>query len=106
MTTALKSFVSAALLAPALLSAPRGARAQDVFDRGIFAITHGQAEAGREEFSIRSSTSRGGSAFLAVSTVRMGGREVQRALEVSRDYLPLSYQETESSGGRIVSRIS
>ncbi len=92
-----------ALLALAPLSA---ARAQDVYDRGIFVIMRGQAEAGREEFSIRSSTSRGAPAFLAVSTLRMGGREVQRALEVSHDYLPLSFQQTESSAGRIVSRIS
>ena len=91
----------------ALLAAwPAAARAQDVFDRGIFVIMHGQAEAGREEFSIRASTSRGAQAFLAVSTVRMGGHEVQRALEVSRDYLPLSFQQTESSAGRIVARIS
>ncbi len=85
---------------------PAAARGQDVYDRGIFVIRHGAAEAGREEFSIRSSTSRGAQAFLAVSTLRMGGREVQRALEVSRDYVPLSLQQTESSGGRIVARIS
>ena len=89
----------------AALAVPQ-ARAQDVLDHGVFVIRHGNAEAGREEFSIRTSTSRGAAAFLAVSTVRMGGREVQRALEVSRDYLPLSLQQTESAGGRVVSRIS
>ncbi len=94
------------LLLAVALTVPCTAAAQDTYDRGIFVIRHGNAEVGREEFSIRASTSRGAQAFLAVSTIRIGGREVQRALEVSRDYLPLSLQQTESSGGRVVSRIS
>lgn len=100
-----------ALAAPLCLTLVMGAAAvplaaQESFDRGVFALTHENAEVGREEFAIRSGTTRGGPGFLAVSTLRTEGREVQCALEVARDYVPVSFQQTTTAGGRVVSRIS
>lgn len=93
----------ACFLAAAL--APRLA-AQDTYDRGVFVVTRDGEEVGREEFAITASTTHGAPGFLAVTTYRADGREVQRALEVSSDYVPTSYQETETAGGRVVSRVS
>ncbi len=86
--------------------APARAPAQELFDRGVFVITRAGAEVGREEFALRAATGRGAAGLLAVSTTRVNGREVQRALEVTREYVPVSFQQTETSGGRVVSRVS
>lgn len=87
-------------------AAPEPAAAQELFDRGVFVITSAGAEVGREEFALRAATGRGASGLLAVSTTRRDGREIQRALEVTRDYVPVSFQQTETSGGRMVSRVT
>src|SRR3990167_647528 len=94
----------ALLATPALAPAPGAA--QELFDRGVFVITRSGAEVGREEFALRAATGRGAAGLLAVATTRVDGREIQRALEVTRDYVPVSFQQTETSGGRVVARVS
>jgi hypothetical protein len=90
-------------LALAALAAPLAG--QDFLDRGTFIITRGGAETAREEFAIRSTAGRGGG-LLAVSTTRGEGREIQHALELTADFTPVSFQQTESAGGRVVRRVS
>jgi hypothetical protein len=97
---------SGAPLAALMLAAAVPAAAQELFDRGVFVITRDGREVGREEFALRAGAGRGQAGLLAVSTTRAEGREIQRALEVTRDYVPVSFQQTETSGGRVVSRVS
>lgn len=83
--------------------APATAAAQEFLDRGTFVITMGGAETAREEFAVRSTAARG---LQIVSTTRGGGRETQHALEVTGEYVPVSFQQTESAGGQVVRRVS
>lgn len=81
--------------------------AQEFLDRGTFVIARGGSEVGREDFAIRPTVGRQGqSGVLAVSTVREGGRELQHALELTADHTPVTFQQTESAGGRVVRRLS
>jgi len=98
--------LAACLTLAAILPCPLAA--QELFDRGVFVISVGGSEVGREEFALRPGTGRGaaGGGLLAVSTTRTQGREIQRALEVTREYVPLSFQQTETAGGRVVARVS
>jgi hypothetical protein len=98
--------LAAALVALLAVPAAAPAEAQELFDRGVFVITRAGAEVGREEFALRAATGRGAAGLLAVSTTRVNGREIQRALEVTREYVPVSFQQTETSGGRVVSRVT
>lgn len=95
-----------ALAAACLTLATGRLAAQDLFDRGVFVITRDGAEVGREEFALRPGTGRGSASMLAVSTTRISGREIQRAFEVTRDYVPVSFQQTETAAGRVASRVS
>lgn len=95
-----------ALAAACLTLAGGRLAAQDLFDRGVFVITRDGAEVGREEFALRPGTGRGSGSMLAVSTTRISGREIQRAFEVTRDYVPVSFQQTETAAGRVASRVS
>lgn len=89
-----------AVLAPCLT-------AQEFLDRGTFVIARGGSEVGREDFAIRPTVGRHGQGgVLAVSTVREGGRELQHALELTAEHTPVSFQQTESAGGRVVRRLS
>lgn len=98
--------LTAPLVALLALAAP--ATAQELYDRGVFVITRAGAEVGREEFALRAGTGRGaaGGGLLAVSTTRVQGREIQRALEVTREHVPVSFQQTETAEGRVVSRVA
>ena len=81
--------------------------AQEFLDRGTFVIARGGSEVGREEFAIRPTVGRQGqSGVLAVSTVRENGRELRHALELTADHTPVTFQQTESAGGRVVRRLS
>lgn len=101
-TRALPLALAAAVAGRAL---PLGA--QEFLDRGTFVITRGGSEVGREDFAIRPTVGRQGqSGVLAVSTVREGGRELQHALELTADHTPVTFQQTESAGGRVVRRLS
>ena len=84
--------------------------AQQVIDQGAFIIVRGSAEAGREDFTIREVAGRGGSRaernILLASTIRLPGREVEVALEVSGDQTPVSLDQTESTGGRRMRRVT
>lgn len=95
-------------IAALLVFAALPLRAQELYDRGVFVLARTGAEVGREEFALRAGTGRGaaGGGLMAVSTMRIEGREIQRALEVTREYVPVSFQQTESSGGRVVARIA
>ncbi len=86
------------------VGAPVHLCAQAFLDRGTFVVLRGGAETAREEFAIRAAPGRGG--YLAVSTTRGGGREVQHALELAQDHTPVSFQQTESTGGQVVRRVS
>lgn len=88
------------------LALARPLAAQELFDRGVFVISRDGAEVGREEFALRPGTGSGQAGLLAVSTTRVQGREVQRAIEVTRDYVPVSFQQTETAAGRVTSRVS
>lgn len=80
---------------------------QDFLDRGTFVIVRNGIEIGREEFAIRPTVGRRGqSGVLSVSTVRFRDREVQHALELSAEQVPISFQETTTQGGRVVVRYS
>lgn len=83
----------------------RPALAQDFLDRGTFVIVRNGIEIGREEFAIRPTVSqRGHNGVLSVSTVRFRDREVQHALELSAEQVPISFQETATQGGQVVVR--
>lgn len=94
----------ATLVAFLCVCAPVRLCAQAFLDRGTFIVLRGGAETAREEFAIRAAPGRGG--YLAVSTTRGGGREIQHALELARDHTPVSFQQTESTGGQVVRRVS
>jgi hypothetical protein len=88
-----------------LLSA--GLSAQEVLDRGVFIITRGGVEVGREEFAIRAAAlAQGQRGVRAFSTTRYRDREIQHALELTAEYRPLTFQQTESSAGRVIARYS
>ena len=98
-------------LALALVAALAGGApalgAQEFLDRGTFIIVRGGSEVGREDFAIRPTVGRQGqSGVLAVSTVRENGRDLQHALELTADHTPVTFQQTESAGGRVVRRLS
>lgn len=80
---------------------------QDFLDRGTFVISRNGSPVGREEFAIRPTVGRQGQGgVLAVSTVRLEGRELQHALELTSDHRPVTFQQTEAAGGRVVRRLS
>lgn len=86
---------------PALLPA------QEFLDRGVFLITRGGAESGREEFAIRTGpVPGGGQGMRAVSSTRSGAREIQQVLELTAGFVPVSFQQTVTTDGRVTSRIS
>lgn len=95
------------LLAPLGAGGPTPAAAQDFLDRGTLVIARGGAEVAREEFAVRTAGGRPGqSGLLAVSTVRSRDREIQAALELDADHVPISFQETTTSAGRAVQRVT
>jgi len=93
-------------LAAALLLAGALPAQEIIMDAGAFVIRRGGTEAGREDFAIRSVTVPDGKHLLAVSTARQPGREIQAALEVTADHLPVTLQLTESGGGRVLRRVN
>ena len=85
----------------------RIAAAQEFVDRGVFVIERGNAETGRVEFAVsRSTGSQGRGGFLLVAATRTAAHEVAYALELSRDSVPVTFTQTETSSGRIVRRVS
>ncbi len=87
--------------------APRFARAQGFLDQGVFVIARDGNEIGREDFAIRATAGRQGvGGVLAVATGRLRDREYRAALELTSDYVPLSYQLDVTAGGRITQRLS
>lgn len=98
--TGMLALAAATLLAGAL-------PAQElIMDAGAFVISRSGTEAGREDFAIRSVTVPDGKHLLAVSTARQPGREIQAALEVTADHVPVTLQLTESVAGRVVRRVN
>lgn len=93
-----------ALLGAALAAAPTRAVAQEFADRGVFVIERGSAETGRVEFALRRTAGKGG--LLLVSATRTPAHDLDVALELSRDSVPVSFQQTETAGGRVVRRVS
>jgi len=82
-------------------------RAQEYLDRGAFVITRGGAETGRVEYAVTTTTgAQGRGGLLTVATTRTPAREVRYALETTPDLAPVSYQATETVGGRVVRRVS
>ena len=80
--------------------------AQEYKDRGAFVITRSGTEVGRVEFAVRATTIQGRPGLLTVATTRTPAREVQYALETTAELAPVTYQSTESSGGRVQRRLS
>ena len=98
-----------ALLLCAILLAcpPHDVAAQEFVDRGVLVIERGNAETGRVEFAIRrTATRQGRGGFLLVSATRTPAHDVDVALEVSQDSVPVTFQQTETVGGRVVRRVS
>ena len=93
-----------ALLGAALAAAPTRASAQEFADRGVFVIERGSAETGRVEFAIRHTAGKGG--LLLVAATRTPAHDLDVALELSRDSVPISFQQTETVSGRVVRRVS
>lgn len=93
-----------ALLGAALAAAPGRAAAQEFSDRGVLVIERGSAETGRVEFALRRTVSKGG--LLLVAATRTPAHDVDVALELSRDSMPVNFQQTETVGGRVVRRVS
>jgi len=96
------------LFAAGLLMAVAGpARGQQFLDAGTFMLTVNGADAGRVEYAIRPNPSRQGEpGVLLVATARLRGREIQHALELTADHVPVSFQQTESVGGRATRRVT
>lgn len=89
-----------------LLSLPRPASAQELFDQGVFIIARGGAQTGQAEFAIRSAAGpEGRRGLLVVATTRTPAREVAFAQEIS-DLVPTTFQQTETVGGRVVRRVA
>ncbi len=93
-----------ALLGAALAAAPARAATQEFADRGVFVIERGSAETGRVEFAVRRTVGKGG--LLLVAATRTPAHDLDVALELSRDSMPVSFQQTETVGGRVVRRVS
>ena len=90
-----------------LLAIARPGVSQTTLDRGTLLISRGGGEAGRVEFSVRSTTGpTGDQGKLYVGTTRTPSHEVQYATEVDRLGALVNYQLTETNGGRVVRRIS
>jgi hypothetical protein len=96
------------LFAACLSAAVAGpARGQQFLDAGTFLLTNNGAEAGRVEYAIRPNPSRQGEpGVLVVGTARLRGREIQHALELTADHVPVSFQQTETVGGRAARRVT
>jgi len=89
------------------LAAAAPLAAQEYMDRGAFVLTRGGAEMGRVEYAVRATPGRQGRpGLLTVATTRTPAREVQYALETSAELAPLTYQSTETTGGRVARRLS
>jgi hypothetical protein len=89
----------------AIAAPPAGA--QQFLDAGTFQLATNGAEAGRVEYAIRPNPSRQGEpGVLLVATARLRGREIQHALELSASHVPVSFQQTETAGGRPVRRVT
>jgi len=100
------SLVAAGAIAALALCAARPLAAQQFLDAGSFLLERAGAEAGRVEFAIRPSPGRQGvPGVLLVATARLRGREIQHALELI-DNVPVSFQQTETAGGRVARRVS
>jgi hypothetical protein len=96
-----------AALAALTSLAPGGAAAQEFLDQGVFLITRGGTEIGREEFAIQATLGRQGRpGVLAVATDRYHEREVRAALELTSDHIPVSYQVDVTAAGRLTERLS
>ena len=96
-----------AVVCACLLTLPAVLPAQEYLDRGTFVLRRGDAETGRVDFAVRATTGqRGDGGLLVIGTTRTPAHEVQYILEVSRDLAPVTYQMTETSGGRVVRRMS
>ena len=81
--------------------------AQEYMDRGAFVITRSGTEVGRVEFAVRVTTGQQGRpGLLTIATTRTPARDVQYALETTAELAPVTYQSTESSGGRVQRRLS
>ncbi|HWO89232.1 MAG TPA: DUF6134 family protein [Gemmatimonadales bacterium] len=96
----------AVAIAAACLTAASRTMAQEVYDAGVFLVRRGGAEAGREEYTIRATSTRGGRGILAVSRSRVAGRALDVALELTGDQQPVSFTQTEVQGGTVVGRYS
>jgi hypothetical protein len=93
-----------ALLGAALAAASTRAVAQEFADRGVFVIERGSAETGRVEFALRHTAGKGG--LLLVAATRTPAHDLDVALELSSDSVPVSFQQTETVSGRVVRRVS
>lgn len=81
--------------------------AQEYMDRGAFVISRSGAEMGRVEYAVRMTAGQQGRpGLLTVATTRTPAHEVQYALETTAELVPITYQSTESAGGRVVRRVS
>ena len=96
-----------ATLAILALLAPARAAAQEFMDQGVFMISRGGVEIGREEFAVRATSGRQGRpGLLAVATDHYREREVRGALELTNDHDPISYQADVSVAGHLTERLS
>jgi hypothetical protein len=96
-----------ALVALGVLTAPSPPPGQGFLDQGVFLIARDGIAAGREEFAIRRTPGKQGQGgMLAVATARFRDRELRAALELTADYIPVSYQVDVTSGGRLVERLN
>ena len=93
-----------ALLGAALAAVAARADAQEFADRGVLVIERGSAETGRVEFAVRRTTGTGG--LLLVSATRTPAHDLDVALELTRELVPASFQQTETVQGRVVRRVS
>lgn len=90
----------------AVLAATSTAGAQVVaIDEGTFAVSHGGAAVGREEFRIVRQPAGGGSAYVARAVGAYGSRRVTPALQTDGDGEPVRYQ-TEVRGGGPEERVT
>lgn len=88
-------------------AAAGGLCAQEYMDRSAFVLSRSGAEMGRVEYAVRTTTiQQGRPGLLAVATTRTPAHEIQYALETTAELTPVSYSSTESTGGRVVRRVS
>jgi hypothetical protein len=89
-----------------LATAPPPLHAQGFLDQGVFVITRGGNEIGREDFAVRTTPGRQGQGGMqAVATVRYRDRDYRAVLELTRDRIPVSYQGDATVAGRLSERV-